>query len=86
MPSFDFRCKICQQQKEVFMKIAEFKAPVCCDFEMTQVLGSYSVVPDLEPYLDPHIGTEPVYVKSKQHRKELMKQYGVSEKFGKGWI
>jgi hypothetical protein len=38
-----------------------------------------NVQPDLEPYVDDQMGHEPVYVKSKQHRKQLMKERGLVE-------
>jgi hypothetical protein len=40
------------------------------------------VVGDLEPYYDDNLETG---IKSKQHRKEVMRERGVYEKFGKGW-
>lgn len=85
MPNYDFRCESCQKQEEVFMRIADYKAPECCGKKMNQVLGNYSVVKDVDPYLDENIADKPVWVKSKQHRKQLMKEHGVYEKFGKGW-
>ena len=67
------------------MKMSEFQAPLCCEKEMKQRLGNYYVIGDIEPYLDENIGQEPTWVKSKQHRKKLMKEFGVEEKYGKGW-
>lgn len=50
---------------------------------MTRVIGNYSVVPDLQPYYDENLEA---YVKSKQHRRQLMAERGVSEKFGTNWL
>lgn len=86
MPTYQWHCVVCKKDEEIFMKLAEFKKPICCDGEMRQVLGNYSVVKDLQPYLDENLTSKPVYVKSKQHRRQLMKEFGVSEKFGKGWV
>lgn len=85
MPLYDFTCEKCQKTEEFFMKIADYKRPICCEQEMKRIY-SYSVVKDLEPYLDENLGVEPTYVKSKKHRKELMRERGVQEKFGKGWV
>lgn len=84
MPFYDFRCKQCGKEEEVFMKFEDWKRPLCCGDEMTQVY-SHRVNPDLEPYLDPNLGEKPVYVKSKRHRRKLMKEAGVVERYGKGW-
>lgn len=86
MPSYDFLCETCHKQEEVFMKLADYKAPDCCGQKMKQVLGNYSVIRDVEPYLDINLTDKPVWVKSKQHRKKLMQEYGVTEKFGKNWV
>jgi hypothetical protein len=75
----------CGKEEEFCMRMTEYKRPLCCEEEMQRIF-THSVVPDLQPYLDENIGTTPEYVKSKQHRKELMKKHGVYEKFGKGWV
>lgn len=85
MPTYDFFCQQCSKQEEIFMKLADYKAPECCGQKMKQVIGNYHVVGDLEPYVDENIGNEPVLVKSKRHRRQLMKEHGVQEKFGKNW-
>lgn len=55
---------------------------------MNQYFGSIRIIPDFEPYYDEHISKsgEPVLVESKQHRKKLMQENGVTEAYGKGWI
>jgi hypothetical protein len=85
MPNYDFFCEICKKEQEVFMKISEYQAPECCNSKMKQRIGNYSVIRDIEPYMDQHLGTEPIWVKSKKHREKLMKEHGVQEKFGKNW-
>ena len=85
-PTYDFQCDSCHKQEEVLMKLADYKPPECCGQKMKQVIGNYHVVPDLEPYLDENIGKEPTWVKSKKHRRQLMKENGVMEKYGKGWV
>jgi hypothetical protein len=49
---------------------------------MKKVIGGHSVVPDVQPYYDDNLET---YVRSRQHRRSLMKEQGVYEKFGRGW-
>ncbi len=84
MPSYDFKCEKCGNQEELWMKVSEYKKPSCCGQEMKRIF-SYAVVKDVDPYVDYDIGDKPVVVKSKQHRKELMKKFGVEEKYGEKW-
>ena len=86
MPLYEYECKTCGKHEDAFRKISEHKnGPKCCGEIMSQVLGKHYVIPDLDPYWDENLGKEPLYVKSKQHRKKLMKEHGVSELYGKGW-
>lgn len=84
MPLYEYKCS-CGYTGEHWNKMDEYEPCPTCKTPMQRVLGGYKVISDLEPYLDPHIGPEPTWVKSKQHRKELMKKFGVSEIYGKGW-
>ena len=52
---------------------------------MRKLISSYSVIGDLEPYLDANLSDRPVWVRSKRHREQLMRENGVTEKYGKGW-
>jgi putative FmdB family regulatory protein len=87
MPIYDFRCENCQRVKENFAKIEE-RTMICdCGGKMNRLISrNYCVHSDLKPYIDEHIGVKPVYVKSKQHREQLMKKHGVYESYGKGWV
>lgn len=38
------------------------------------------VIPDIQPYFDENLGQEPVLVKSRQHRKRLLKERGLGIK------
>lgn len=89
MPLYTCECNSCQNKQDYFSTVAERDTtPKCemCGGETKKILSFSSVVPDFQPYLDPNIGgPDGVWVKSKQHRKQLMKKYGVEEKVGKGW-
>lgn len=85
MPLYDFRCEKCGKKSEIFMRMAEYTRARCCEQEMQRVY-SYAVVPDLKPYVDQNLSEKPVYVRSKKHRQELMRNAGVSERYGKGWV
>jgi hypothetical protein len=38
------------------------------------------IIPDIQPYLDENMGHRSVYVKSRQHRKLLLKERGLTIK------
>lgn len=87
MPVYAYKCAQCGRQEDKFNKMADHKnGPECCGKVMRQHFESIKVIPDFEPYVDYNISDKPVLVKSKQHRKELMKRNGVSEAYGKGWF
>lgn len=88
MPTYTARCLTCSHEQDYYASVADcFKTPSCerCGEPMQKIISASHVIPDVEPYLDEHLTDKPVFVKSKQHRQALMRQYGVQEKFGKGW-
>ena len=87
MPLYSYKCKQCGKIKDKHNRIDDHKnGPECCGEIMRQVLGLNFVHGDFQPYVDHNLGPQPVVVKSKQHRRQLMKQHNVDEKIGKGWV
>lgn len=87
MPLYDFECKECGKITEKYAKMEEITGFCDCGGEQKRLITTSSyAIGDLEPYLDHHIGREPVWIKSKQHRKEVMKKEKTGEAYGKGWI
>lgn len=87
MPIYTCECS-CGNQQDYYSSVDErTQTPPCekCGSETKKVISSYSVIGDMEPYLDEHITAEPIWVKSRKHRKRLLQEHGLSEKFGKGW-
>lgn len=83
MPLYTYECS-CGKSADEFRSVAERNnAPLCCGKPMQKQLGGHRVVPDVVPYFDDNLES---YVKSKQHRKQLMREQGVYEKYGKGWM
>lgn len=85
MPIYDLKCSCGHIENDVLCGINEYKDCPKCKEQLRRVLGNYTVVRDLEPYVDENLCGKPVLVKSKQHRKQLMREHGVYEKVGKGW-
>lgn len=88
MPIYDYKCQECGRVHEHYAKIDQAVMPCdeCAGIAKRMITARYSVIPDLQPYWDPHIGKEPVYITSKKHREQVMRREGVAELVGKGWI
>lgn len=87
MPVYEYVCKTCGKKAEKFNRVADHKnGPICCDVVMRQILSVPFIHGDFQPYVDHNLTEKPIVVKSKQHRKALMKEHNVTEKIGKGWI
>ena len=72
MPLYDLECKSCKHKFEAYSKIKDRKEVVCPQCGgLTEVLMSPPHKDWFRPYWNEHIEYEPVYVKSKQHLKEL---------------
>lgn len=77
MPLYDFRCPRCGATKTEIFRMDKLPdgIPCGCGAEMKRIY-SVSVIPDIEPYVDYHISADgmPVYVRSRQHKRELMRR------------
>ncbi len=89
---YDVKCDKCGGIQEIVRTVAERDKdlPRCCGEDMHRIISRQNVHPDFEPYLDDNIAStqdnyQPVWVKSKKHRRQLMKEHGVVEAYGKGW-
>ena len=96
MPYYDLQCKNCGAIHEnVFARIRDVESVLChrC-FSSTRVLLSpFTAVCDIEAYMDenlasPDDGGKPVLVKSKQHKRQILKEKGLYEKPNKNvrWV
>ena len=84
MPLFSYECSICKQITDEFRSIANRNdCPKCeCGGETQKIIARYAAISDLEPYFDINLES---HIKSRKHRQEVMREKGVSEKYGKGW-
>lgn len=87
MPIYDYQCN---KTSEIVEKIAGYddtELPCQCGGKLIRQLSTnYVAQSDLKPYLDENIGSEPRWIKSRQHRKQVMKQEKVYEAYGRGWV
>ena len=85
MPIYTYECDECGAIKDEFRKIEERDASPECDLcrtNMRKVISSYYVVGDVAPYYDDNLQA---HIRSKQHRRDVMREQGVTEKFGDDW-
>jgi putative FmdB family regulatory protein len=83
MPLYEYECA-CGKHADEFRSVADRNnAPLCCGKPMQKVIGGHRVIGDVAPYYDDNLET---YVKSKQHRREVMREQGVSEIYGRRWM
>lgn len=87
MPLYDYECNDCAHRQMDIIKTYEDKQIDCnvCPGTARRIVTVAHTFGDFAPYIDEHIGPEPIYIKGKAHRREVMKQTGVQEKLGKDW-
>jgi putative FmdB family regulatory protein len=84
-PIYDYLCPFCGERKDIWAKMDE-KLKLCeiCESIMERLMSPSNIICDIEPYLDPHMASqtkpEPVLVKSRQHKKQLLKERGLVQK------
>ena len=82
---YEYRCQTCGEITDAFRPVAQRNDPLPCGVcgnETRKIISIPRAHPDMEPYFDDQLD---VYIKSKKHRRGVMKDKGVSEKYGKGW-
>jgi putative FmdB family regulatory protein len=88
MPLYEYRCRTepCGELTEAIRSVADREdCPSCshCGGNTRKIISfTQAVHPDFAPYYDDNLET---HIKSKQHRKKVMKEKGLVEAYGKGW-
>lgn len=78
---YEYQCVDCDKITDALRAIDDRNnCPKCaCGGETKKIISKQRVHGDFVPYLDQNIGNEPTWIKSKQHRKEVMKKNGVTD-------
>ena len=87
MPIYDYECPNCGIVKDVWAGIDEQEKLHGCMCWMKRLISAPSIRPDMEPHFDENLapdGGNGSWVKSRQHRNELMGRYGLTNKWGEG--
>ena len=85
MPVYEYRCLECHEVTEKLRSLEEYRDPLDCSYcggATKKIVSIQRVHPDFEPYYDDNLECG---IKSKQHRKKVMQEQGVTELYGKGW-
>lgn len=86
MPIYDYKCSDCDLEQERYEKIDALEVRCSCGGVMRRKITTrYAVHGDVKPYIDENIAKNPVLVKNRRHREQLMKENGLSESYGRGW-
>lgn len=70
---------------ELSVFLSQCKCPVfernktTCPHELVIKMKLSAVIPDIEPYVSPHLSGKPLLLKSRKHKKAMMKKYDVAE-------
>ena len=82
MPIYDYEGPKCELIQDVWAKIDEtVKECPRCGRNMTRILSATNIICDITPYVDTEMAPTPLYIQSRQDRKEKMRDFGV---FGVG--
>ena len=81
MPIYTYQCSKCGKEIEEVRKMKDhaLEKPCECGGVFKQVMSWTYIAEDFEPYIDENLGPDPIYVKSKRHRRELMARAGLVE-------
>ena len=85
---YEYRCRNedCREITEAYRSVKDRNnTPECseCGGPTRKIISIQRVHPDFEPYYDDNLETD---IQSKQHRRKVMKEQGVTEAYGKGWM
>jgi putative FmdB family regulatory protein len=80
MPLYDYECRNCGKVNDVIAPVAADTLACKCGASMKRLFSfRVNINPDYEPYYDENISKTGEWVKSRQHRRELMKENGLVE-------
>lgn len=85
MPIYDYKCK-CGKEKEVFAKWGDEISCPDCNSQMKRLISGnkgISMGVGAYGYYDDTLQTD---ITTNAQKKRLMKEQGVSESYGKGWV
>ena len=83
MPIYEYECQNCGELTEAIFSMKEdipaITCPFCCSRARKIISRPQAVAPLWEEYWEENLGHEPVLIKGRRHRKEVMKANGLEE-------
>jgi len=81
MPVYVYKCQ-CGNEREEIHPVSWCDEPgrfICtyCEKTMERIIPKQNIIPDYKPWVDENMGLDPVYVKSRRHYKQLLKEKGL---------
>jgi len=89
MPRYEYECPNCGRRQEKVIPITELDSTTVfcfCDKPgeeasvMKRLISRPMLQLDYQPYFDENIKTGGIWIESRQHRKQVMKEQGLYEK------
>ena len=79
MPLYDVQCTQCGKEFEHFCKIDELNSIYCsCGGKCKTLITNYHNQDWFKPHWNPNFDLEPIFVKSRNHFKELCLKYNMT--------
>jgi putative FmdB family regulatory protein len=85
MPIYDYKCTKCNAIKEMLAGFNDTTRPCACGGQMSRMISTHfgiNMGAGAYGYYDENLQT---YIHSNTHKKQVMQEQGVTEKYGKGW-
>ena len=81
MPLYDAKCMICGKEFEHFCHIDEIDRIICnCGGRAKTLITNTRSQDWFKPHWNPNFDIEPVFVRSRNHMKQLCKQYNLTSR------
>lgn len=81
MPLYDCKCIECDREFETFCKIADLDSLRCdCGGKAVTLITNARCQDWFKPHWNPNFDIEPIYVRSRNHMKQLCRQYNLTSR------
>lgn len=74
MPIYDYECSVCKRRFEEYRSVEERREVFCCSERADKLISQVYTNPDLSYKFYTEIFGKPVYVRSGNHYRELLKK------------
>lgn len=83
MALYDYECPKCGEVSDVWAKMEDTTLKHSCGHFMRRLISRFNINPDYEPWRDDNLCGQdgvPVWVKSRRHHKQLLRERGLEVK------